>query len=503
MERPIASENAWYIQPDAVDRWLCGVFEGGGAKGVAFTGALLGMRDLHCWFGAVAGPSAGAITAALVAAGLTPEAIDGETDRALGFVQTGVWKGVFRLKDDGGYYPSDKLTHWLDALLRQQVGRPGEPDPKSRVTFEELFNVTGIELNIVATDLSLRRQVVFSHIETPACSVADAVAASSAIPFAFPSHLLAVRDEKTATLAHHTVVDGGVWANFPIFVFEDAAFRTRHERTPVVINQDEIVGFLLDEGENRSVTRGEDVRFASQRGDVLVRAKEWLPTPPPVDSAPTPIGSRIAAALLWPFGMLGRLVEFNGAVEAGRWPRPRQPLVRHLVSALNGLFSGIHFPVIGFAALSAVALGSWTILKALGSEQLRVWPATDWSEAMAWFVRPVSTLVATVVALVVILTTFAATLGVLANYVLLRSTRRIIYGLASTYVAGPGAPEWATLRSNIVGLPIPPGVGALSFDLPVEVRRRLVKDAWKVTGTKVGALVGRALPVDSHVEKIL
>lgn len=497
MPRPAAPENAWYLQPEAVDRWVCGVFEGGGAKGVAYTGALLGMRDLHCWFGAVAGASAGAITAALVAAGLTPEAIDGQTDQALGFVRTGIWKGLSRLTYDGGYFPSDKLTDWLDALLRKQVGRDAAPDPRSRVTFDELYRATGIELNIVAADLSLRRQVVFSYIETPACSVADAVAASAAIPFAFPSQLLAVRDERTSTIAHHTVVDGGVWANFPIFVFEDAAFRAHYGRTPAVIAPEEIVGFLLDEGGSGSVTRGDHVQFASQRGDAIVRAREWLEPTSPADASPTPLGSRIAAALLWPFAVLGRLVELNGRIETGRWPKPRQPLVRNLVTALNGLMSGVHPPLIGFMAVFAVGLGSWTIMKALSAEQLRVWPSTDWSEVSAWVVRPGSTLLAMVVILVVILTTFAAALGVLANYILLRSARRMIYGLASTYVAGPGAPEWATLRPNIVGLPIPPTVGTLSFDLPPDMRRRLVHDARKMTVEKVGALIGRPAPSDT------
>ena len=37
----------------------------------------------------------------------------------------------------------------------------------------------------MAVDLSLRRQIVYSAWDTPFCQVADAVVASSAIPFAF------------------------------------------------------------------------------------------------------------------------------------------------------------------------------------------------------------------------------------------------------------------------------------------------------------------------------
>jgi predicted acylesterase/phospholipase RssA len=53
-----------------------GVFEGGGALGAAFSGALRLLEDNFIWFGRVAGTSAGAITAALVAAGYSAREID-------------------------------------------------------------------------------------------------------------------------------------------------------------------------------------------------------------------------------------------------------------------------------------------------------------------------------------------------------------------------------------------------------------------------------------------
>ena len=63
-ERPL-----WYKQPEAVNRWFNGVFEGGGAKGIAFAGALKALKRRRCWFNSVAGSSAGSITAALIASG--------------------------------------------------------------------------------------------------------------------------------------------------------------------------------------------------------------------------------------------------------------------------------------------------------------------------------------------------------------------------------------------------------------------------------------------------
>ena len=48
-----------------------GVFEGGGALGTAYVGALRALHDNNIWFRRVAGNSAGAITAALIAAGFS------------------------------------------------------------------------------------------------------------------------------------------------------------------------------------------------------------------------------------------------------------------------------------------------------------------------------------------------------------------------------------------------------------------------------------------------
>lgn len=48
-----------------------GVLEGGGALGTAYTGALRALHDHNIWFARIAGNSAGAITAAMIAVGFT------------------------------------------------------------------------------------------------------------------------------------------------------------------------------------------------------------------------------------------------------------------------------------------------------------------------------------------------------------------------------------------------------------------------------------------------
>ena len=77
----------WYGTPGVIEHWFYGVLEGGGAKWIAYSGALLAMKEQNCWFSRVAGASAGAITAALVASGLSPEEIQNETDSGLTLIR--------------------------------------------------------------------------------------------------------------------------------------------------------------------------------------------------------------------------------------------------------------------------------------------------------------------------------------------------------------------------------------------------------------------------------
>jgi NTE family protein len=191
---PKVAPDLWYEDAIKVKHRLYGVFEGGGAKGIAYAGALLAMRERKCWFRAVAGSSAGAITAALIAAGMEPETIAAETEYALKTVQTGFWSGLANLRATGGFFDSEPLRDWLDKIFRKRVGlRLGKPHD-APVTFSELFKATHIELNVVAADISMKRQLVLSHWNAGECLVADAVVASCSIPFAFPSHILAVSD---------------------------------------------------------------------------------------------------------------------------------------------------------------------------------------------------------------------------------------------------------------------------------------------------------------------
>lgn len=473
----------WFEEKDAVRHLFYGVFEGGGAKGVAYNGALAAMQKQKCWFTAVAGASAGAITAALVAAGLSPEDVGNETETALGLVRTGMWAGLRRLQQETGYFPSEGLRNWLDGLLGKQVAIKKKSPPASGVTFKDLYDATHIELNIVAADLSRRCEVVFSHLDTPRCAVADAVVASSSIPFAFASRLLQVVEGTQTT--HHTVVDGGVWSNFPMHVFEDEAFRRSYHRDPVAIDPARILGFVLHEGEAESQPHGEDVCFVEGVPKGQFNARERIPSrTKPIAASQTSLGLRLAAWALFPFSLLGRFAQWNGGVEAGRWPLPTSLASRNLLYSIDGLLGGLHAPLFGIMAIVIVGVGAWNVAEFLTIDQLRTSVATNWRDPIAYGPRALSVTLTALAVAVAILIAFATLLGVVANFVLLRAARRILYGLATTYVAGPGAPAWAVdQKDNIVALPIPQGVTTLAFELSTEQREATIAAAKRATIT--------------------
>jgi len=190
------------------------VFKGGGVKGIALVGGLAVAEELGWRWRAVAGTSAGALVAALVAAGYRAAALR-EIIHELDLRSFGDAAGfkVAGLLLHEGIFKGEKLLAEVDRLLTQRLRRP-------RVTFRDL----PVACQIVATDLTHRRMLVFPHdLGRPPYSladpydfpVADAVRASTAIPFFFQPYRLELPNGVRATL-----VDGGLLSNFPVHLFQ-------------------------------------------------------------------------------------------------------------------------------------------------------------------------------------------------------------------------------------------------------------------------------------------
>ncbi|MEO5571979.1 MAG: patatin-like phospholipase family protein [Bacteroidia bacterium] len=189
------------------------VFEGGGVKGIAYGGALkiLDSRKIISGIVRVAGTSAGAINAALLAFGYSFEDVSkviAETkfssfqDKTW-FLPTNINRFLFRY----GYYKGDSFLGWLGDKIKEKTNN-------ADFTFGELKERAGKdgykELYVIATNLSQQRAEVISHETYPDLPIREAVRMSMGIPFFF----------KVARKSNDVMVDGGVSWNYPINLFD-------------------------------------------------------------------------------------------------------------------------------------------------------------------------------------------------------------------------------------------------------------------------------------------
>lgn len=235
------------------------VFTGGGVKGIAYVGSLqvLEARGLLGGVENVAGTSAGAITAALVAVGATAEelrAILGSTDFG-SFMDGPGWviRDGMRLFESYGVNEGEVFGQWCRQQIGNITGRAlGESQPD--LTFAQLAALAAREpgrfrqLFVVATNLTRQLPEVFSAATRPDVPVWRAVRMSMSIPLFFAA----------VTFEECVYVDGGVSWNYPIDLF-DGARRQPVLGTPAVPPgvgvSSETLGFFLGTPEQIDAAR--------------------------------------------------------------------------------------------------------------------------------------------------------------------------------------------------------------------------------------------------------
>lgn len=483
-----STKRALIQHPNPINREFSGVFEGGGAKGIAFAGALKALQRRRCWFSSVAGASAGAITAAFVAAGFQPNDIEGMTETALKKVTCPRRMGILLLSDGYGYFRIGRLKLWLRETLSIQMDALGAPNDDP--SFLDLFNATGIELNVVATSLSMKSLVIFSHIDTPNCSVIDAVAASSSIPFAFEDSLLEVKVD--GKVWHQTIVDGGVWNNFPWFIYTDRSFRKHYSREPID-SEDSIIGFLLDERHSfdDAVTELSDqpasqllrngyIKFSSP--DDRKRLWEHRPTlgnPEHREKKKEP-ESWIVLQLSRLLALLGSMREDKEAksVIPDRWPIPQSETARNFVGFLSGMvqnMSGIG----GIIAMLFAASGTLYLFFDVTVLLYGWWADLPWISLWS-IVKILSALFWGLALAAVLLTALMLPILFFTSMALNKTLRRVGYGLVTTYVEGSGASEWTSADPRVIRLPVA-GIGTTEFELDPGTQSKLIESASRVT----------------------
>src|SRR5215471_1618292 len=273
------------------------VFEGGGAKGIAFVGALEVLQQHGHALRRYIGTSAGAITATLLAAKYTceemmqainerlpdgkprfssfmdipdgddfsphvrdnstimmalkevnlpwvPDAFERNIDTKLldTLLKNSIFARLFSFTECGGYYSGHTFLAWI----REKLAAKGIGPTDTLATFAEK---TGSDLSVVASDTTDMEMLVLNHRTAPNVPVANAVRMSMSIPFVWqevvwqPEWGTYLGREK----AGNAVVDGGMLSNFPIRLIATTDEEIRAIMGDTDPNEAGNLGLLIDE----------------------------------------------------------------------------------------------------------------------------------------------------------------------------------------------------------------------------------------------------------------
>ncbi|WP_180754390.1 patatin-like phospholipase family protein [Hymenobacter sp. DG01] len=249
------------------------VMEGGGIRGIAYGGALqeLEQRGVLSGLRRVGGTSAGAIQAALLAVGYSPqeiiEVINHMPVQRLNDGRLIFFGGSTRLIKQYGWYRGDQFSKYLSELVARKTQRPD-------LTLGQLHALAQEEptryRDLYTTGTNLTRQCVqvFSYETHPDMRVADAMRISMSIPLYFRAVLLNKQGHVVRRPAKgqevEVLVDGGLLANYPINLFDHPRYLAAGAApaatlpTPTKFVNPETLGLRLD--------RAEQIAYDTQPG---------------------------------------------------------------------------------------------------------------------------------------------------------------------------------------------------------------------------------------------
>jgi len=206
------------------------VLKGGGILGTAYAGAysvlqenkIIGFNE-DTPIGDVkriAGNSAGAIFASLIAVGHSAE----ELNRIVLDLDFTTFLDLdMHFLKDGGLLKGNNFRQWINTKLCSKLTGKTEP------TFSDLHALVNEEgpsafkdLHIYSLSLETHNTVHFSYETTPNTPIASAVRASMSIPLIFQPYKMPLKNESGDELEYAGIqfVDGGVKYNYPITAFD-------------------------------------------------------------------------------------------------------------------------------------------------------------------------------------------------------------------------------------------------------------------------------------------
>jgi len=243
------------VSQETGEHYADGVFEGGGVLGLAFLGAMRCCSEVGIKWRDLAGTSAGAITASLLAVSRSIDELEAC------FVELDFTKFVGQKTSPliVDWDPSDDLErpfHVVVNLLNPAIHQLGlyssEPfknwlaDALGHKTFSDISKAdSGRTLKVVVSDVTRGQMVVLPddlpdyRLDKETFPVAEAVRLSMSIPLVFAP----------GELGDSLVVDGGILSNYPVWILDEKdpgktpeyptfGFRLydRSEEQPVVID---------------------------------------------------------------------------------------------------------------------------------------------------------------------------------------------------------------------------------------------------------------------------
>ena len=203
------------------------VFEGGGVKGIGLVGAIAVAEEEGYQWANVAGTSAGAIVAALVAAGYTAaemkEIMQGLdynnfTDTSL-LDKVPLFGKIASLIFEKGIYEGKWFENWMRGLLRNKNIETFNDFVLEEYKDDEQYR---FKLRVIASDITQGRLLILPQdiadfgIRPEDLNVAAAIRMSMSIPFFFEP--VKLTNMKTNEVSY--IVDGGLLSNFPVWLFD-------------------------------------------------------------------------------------------------------------------------------------------------------------------------------------------------------------------------------------------------------------------------------------------
>jgi len=208
---------------------------GGGLCGIAHVGALkelsnhISLKSVKEWMGV----SAGSFLAMCICIGYT---LDELYDVCLNFDFSHIkdYDSVPGCLLHFGIDTGDRMQKLIEACIHVK-------GLSSDFSFKQCYEMFGLSLKIVATDLNDAKSVVFSPADTPDYKICYAVRASMSLPYYYQPFICPV--------TNHFLADGAVISNYPLFIIP----KEDHIRTLSIIIRtsvtkvDDIMNLSIDE----------------------------------------------------------------------------------------------------------------------------------------------------------------------------------------------------------------------------------------------------------------